>query len=67
MPKKIMESLLKDTCRNEKEILEFCKFHGITLEEYRELVDRAIAARKQLVPDDYPKAKILYPSDTQQF
>lgn len=54
----ILESIKRDSGRTEEEIYEFCKRVNITLEQYREQLDRAIAARKRKMPPDYPKAII---------
>ena len=56
--KELLESIIRDSNRSEVEVKEFCKFHNITLEEYRRWLDRAIATRKKTIPSDYPKAII---------
>ena len=62
--REIIESIKRDTLRKtDEEILEFCRFNEITLEQYRKDVDRALAARAQKMPPNYPKAIIRRPGE----
>ena len=54
--KDLLESIIRDSNKDEQRVYEFCKFHNITLEEYRERLDRSIAARRKYTPNFPGKA-----------
>ena len=57
----IIDKIRKISGRTEEEIYEYCERVGISLEQYNVNIDKAIAARKQKMPPDYPKAIITIP------
>lgn len=59
----IINKIRQITGRTEQEIQEYCERIGVSLEQYEEIVDRAIIARNKKTPSDYPKAII---KDTNQ-
>jgi hypothetical protein len=53
----LRESIKNDIDITDEEIDRHCKFNNISLSEYRNRLDRAIAARKRDNPNYDPKKK----------
>ena len=57
--KQARESIKKDIGVTDEYINAFCKHNNFTVFEYRAWLDRAMKARKEATPKDYPKAIII--------
>lgn len=54
----VRESIKKDIDVSDDYIDNYCKYNNLSVLEYREWLDRALKARKEPTPKDYPKAII---------
>ena len=52
----VLNWLIEQTDKTVEEVREFCHFNNLTLDGYKEYVERAKAARAKSMPEDYPRA-----------
>lgn len=57
--KELLDSIKQDSGRNEEEIQEFCERCNLSLQEYRDLLDRALIARGRLQIDENGKRTVI--------
>jgi hypothetical protein len=62
--KELLDSVKRDSGRNEEEIREFCERLNITLMEYRAQLDRAMIARGWLTFDSDGNRVVKIPEST---